>query len=178
MSSGAPASEAPDKDPRWIAAAQVTPGAERFNARVASVLLLCFAMFCAGGTAFYVDQAAFIDAPTVPAHLTDRSVSKSSGKNSSTSYYLSYTYEVDGVEHEGRSSVSHDLYSKTFLSKKIPVHVDPDDPTRSEADPSSGLRISQIFLGLFGAGFLLALYLSAAAWAAARARLRPDAPTS
>ncbi len=73
-------------------------------------LLLCFALFSAGPTWFYFDQSAFIDGPTVPAHVVDRSVSKSSGKNSSTSYRLGYIYSYDGDAYEGRSGFGLTLY--------------------------------------------------------------------
>ncbi len=104
-----PSSDTP-KDPLWLRPAQIAPGAESMNANVMSVLLLCFALFSAGPTWFYFDQSAFIDGPTVPAHVVDRSVSKSSGKNSSTSYRLGYIYSYDGDAYEGRSGFGLTLY--------------------------------------------------------------------
>jgi hypothetical protein len=164
-------------DPLWIRPAQIAPGAESKNANIMSVLLLCFALFSAGPTWFTFDQRAFLDGPTVTARVHDRSVTKSSGKNSSTSYRLGYTYSVDGVTYEGRSSVSKTLYDSTLLYRDLEIHVHPDDPSRSEADPDYGLSISILSMGCFGSGFALSLYLCAAAWAAGRHRRRPDAPS-
>ncbi len=75
----------------------------------------------------------FIDSPTYSAHVFEREQPQKNIKY--TKYFISYTYVVDGVRHENRDEVSHDLYAQTQTERTIEVHVDPIDHSASNAEP-------------------------------------------
>jgi hypothetical protein len=100
------------------------------------VFTIIFVIGAIGFFAFSLDQYNFLTAlrvrgQTVTGTVTDRYSRVSSGKSSSTSYYVTIQYLALDNRYTVTQSVSNGVYYRLALQQKVPIRYLPENPNRA-----------------------------------------------